>query len=198
MKKNFNILIILLLSSSYSFSQIVEPGDAQGLFLTVGVGPRFPIGDLGSQQTIGAGFDVMISYTDINFAPYFFYLNIGYQNHPGDYDYYKISDNSSLSTNIISFHGGVRYFFEPIIKDMILLMPIIEGGVTYGYVEKYNQYKIGTGRNDKLLSLSKFGAHIGGGISFFLMDVVAIYNYLPNNQYFSFNLRLTIPLAITL
>lgn len=198
MKKIFTILIILFLSSSYSFSQLVEPGDAQGLFLTVGVGPRFPIGDLGSQQAIGAGFDIMLSYTDNNFAPYFFYLNIGYQNHPGDYDYYKISDNSSLSTNIISFHGGARYYFEPIIKDMILLMPILEGGVSYGYVEKYNQYKIGTGRNDKLVSLSKFGAHIGGGISFFLMDVVAIYNYLPSNQYFSFNLRLTIPLAITL
>jgi len=198
MKKIFTILIILFLSSSYSFSQLVEPGDAQGLFLTVGVGPRFPIGDLGSQQAIGAGFDIMLSYTDNNFAPYFFYLNIGYQNHPGDYDYYKISDNSSLSTNILSFHGGARYYFEPIIKDMILLMPILEGGVSYGYVEKYNQYKIGTGRNDKLVSLSKFGAHIGGGISFFLMDVVAIYNYLPSNQYFSFNLRLTIPLAITL
>jgi hypothetical protein len=198
MKKIFSVLIILSLSSSYSFSQLVEPGDAQGLFLTVGVGPRFPIGDLGSQQTIGAGFDVMLSYTDNNFAPYFFYLNIGYQNHPGDYDYYKISDNSSLSTNIISFHGGARYYFEPIINDMILLMPILEGGVSYGYVEKYNQYKIGTGRTDKLVNLSKFGAHIGGGISFFLMDVVAIYNYLPNNQYFSFNLRLTIPLAITL
>lgn len=198
MKKILNILIVLLLSTNYNFSQIFEPGDAQGIFLTVGVGPRFPIGELGSQQTIGAGFDVMVSYTDNNFAPYFFYMNIGYQNHPGDYDYYKISDNSSLSTNIISFHGGARYYFEPLIKDMILLMPIVEGGLTYGYVEKYNQYKIGTGRNDKLISLSKFGAHIGGGISFFLMDVVAIYNYLPNNQYFSFNLRLTIPLAITL
>ena len=198
MKKILKILVLLSLSSSYSFSQVLEPGDAQGLFLTVGVGPRFPIGDLGSQQTIGAGFDVMVSYTDNNFAPYFFYLNIGYQNHPGDYDFYKISDNSSLSTNIISFHGGARYYFEPIINDMILLMPILEGGFTYGYVEKYNQYKIETGRNDRLDNLSKFGAHIGGGISFFLMDVVAIYNYLPNNQYFSLNLRLTIPLAITL
>lgn len=198
MKKIFKILIILSLGSSYSFSQLIEPSDAQGLFLTVGVGPRFPIGDLGTQQTIGAGFDVMVSYTDNNFAPYFFYMNIGYQNHPGDYDYYKISDNSSLSTNIITFHGGARYYFDPIISDMILLMPILEGGITYGYVEKYNQYKVDTGRNDKLQSLSKFGAHIGGGISFFLMDVVAIYNYLPKNQYFSLNLRLTIPLAITL
>lgn len=198
MKFIYKILLVIMFASGFSYSQIVEPGDAQGLFLTVGVGPRFPIGELGSQQAIGAGFDAMVSYTDNNFAPYFFYLNIGYQNHPGDYDYYKISDNSSISTNIISFHAGARYFFEPLISDMILLMPIMEAGVTYGYLEKYNQYKIGTGKNDKLQSLSKFGAHIGGGLSFFLMDVTAIYNYLPSNQYFSFNLRLTIPLAITI
>ena len=198
MKKYFRVLFLLLLSSNIAFTQIGDLGEVKGVFLTVGVGPRFPIGDLGKQQTIGAGFDVMISYTDNNFAPNFFYLNIGYQNHPGDYDFYKISDNSSLTTNIVSFHFGTRYFFEPLIRDMFLLMPILEGGFTYGYVEKYNQFKDGTGKNDKLQSFSKFGAHIGGGLSFFLMDVTAIYNYLQNNQYFSFNLRLTIPLAITL
>lgn len=198
MKKFYRIVILLFLSANYTFSQIGSPSDVSGIFLTIGVGPRFPIGNLGKQQTIGAGFDAMISYTDNNFAPYFFYLNIGYQNHPGDYDYYKISDNSSLTTNIVSFHFGARYFFEPLIKDVFLLMPILEGGLTYGYVEKYNQYKFGTGKNDVLKSYSKFGAHIGGGLSFFLMDVIATYNYLENNQYFSLNLRLTIPMAITL
>jgi opacity protein-like surface antigen len=191
-------LLISLLLVSANYGQSFTPGDAQGVFMTLGVGPRFPIGELGSQQTIGAGFDVMLSYTDNNFAPIFFYLNIGYQNHPGDYDYYKISDHSSISTNIVSFHAGSRYYFEPLIDDMILLMPILEGGITYGYVEKYHQFKIDSGRNDNLQSLSKFGFHIGGGLSFFLMDVIATYNYLENNQYFSFNLRLTIPLAITL
>jgi opacity protein-like surface antigen len=191
-------LLISMLLVSANFGQSFTPGDAQGVFMTLGVGPRFPIGELGSQQTIGAGFDVMLSYTDNNFAPVFFYLNIGYQNHPGDYDYYKISDHSSISTNIVSFHAGSRYYFEPLIDDMILLMPILEGGITYGYVEKYHQFKIDAGRNDNLQSLSKFGFHIGGGLSFFLMDVIATFNYLENNQYFSFNLRLTIPLAITL
>lgn len=197
---NFHIRSILLsfILVSTTMGQLGTPGDAKGLFLTIGVGPRFPIGELGTQQTIGAGFDVILSYTDNKLAPLFFYLNIGYQNHPGDYDFYKVSDHSSISTNIASFHIGTRYFFEPIIKDMFLLMPILEGGVTYSYVEKYHQYKIDTRRNDNLESLSKFGFHFGGGLSFFLMDIIATYNYLNSNQYFSFDLRLTIPLAITL
>jgi hypothetical protein len=193
----YTILLIAALGNP-TIAQFGKPADAQGIFLTVGVGPRFPVGELSFQQTVGAGFDAMISYSDNNLAPIFLYLNIGYQNHPGDYDYYKTSDNSSLSTNIVSFHTGGRYFLEPIIRDMFLLMPIIEGGLTYAYIEKYNQYKIDTGREDNLKALSKFGFHIGGGLSFFLMDVVATYNYLENNQYFSVNLRLTIPLAINI
>lgn len=196
MKLKFYIVILFFFQITVLKAQFGKPADAQGLFLTLGVGPRFPIGELGSQQSIGAGFDAMVSYTDNNVAPFFFYLNIGYQNHPGDYDFYKISDHSSISTNIVSFHLGTRYFFDPLLKDSFLLMPIAEGGITYGYVEKYNQYKIDTGREDKLEGLSRFGAHIGGGLSFFLMDVTVLYNYLSENQYFSLNLRLTIPLAI--
>ena len=187
-------LLAFVINSSGQFG---SPGEAQGVFFTVGVGPRFPIGDLGSEQTIGAGFDAMISFTDNNIAPLFFYVNVGYQNHPGDYDYYKISDHSSISTNIISLHAGSRYFFEPIIEDLILLMPIFEGGLSYAYVEKYHQYKIDSGRNDNLQGISKMGFHMGGGLSFFLMDLIASYNYFPGDQYFSFNLRLTIPVGIT-
>ena len=197
--KNYKIFILLiLLINLNSYGQLTDPGNAQGVFLTVGVGPRFPIGEFGNQQSIGAGFDAMISFTDHELAPVFFYLNIGYQNHPGDYDYYKVTDHSSISTNIVSFHTGGRYYFSPLIEDMILLMPIIEGGITYSYVEKYHQYKIDSGKNDKLQGLSQLGFHIGGGLSFFLMDVTANYNYLQSNQYFSVNLRLTIPLAITI
>lgn len=198
MKFKIYSLLLLLFSFSTVFSQSVEPRNANGLFLTVGVGPRIPFGELGNQQAIGAGFDGMLSFTDSDFAPLFFYLSIGYQNHPGDYDYYKNSDLSSLSTNIVSFQGGARYFLFPLIKDMILLMPIIEGGITYAFVEKYYQYKIDQNKKDNLEGLSEFGFHIGGGLSFFLMDIIATYNYLENNQYLSLNLRLTLPLAFSM
>jgi hypothetical protein len=198
MKIAFRFFILIFILSCNIFAQFREPENAKGLFLTVGVGPRFPIGLFGEQQTIGSGFDIMLSYTDSELAPIFFYANVGYQNHSGNYNYYKKSDISSLSTNIISLHSGGRYFFKPIIEDLILLMPIIEGGVTYAHIEKFNKYIIDLNKNDDLQSLSQFGFHIGGGLSFFLMDIVAIYNYLQNNQYFSVNVRLTLPLAITL
>ena len=192
------VIILFISLQITAIAQFSDPANAQGVFLTVGVGPRFPIGEFSDQQSIGAGFDAMISFTDNELAPLFFYLNIGYQNHPGDYDYYKITDLSSISTNIVSFQTGGRFFLSPLVEDMILLMPIVEGGLTFAYVEKYQQYKIDSGRNDKLRSISQLGFHIGAGLSFFLMDVIASYNYLQSNQYFSVNLRLTIPLAITI
>lgn len=198
MRYFYKIIILSVILVTSSFGQIYNPGEVSGMFLTLGVGPRFPIGDLGSQHTIGAGFDIQVSYTDNKLAPLFFYLDLGYQNHPGDYDFYKVSDHSSITSNIVSFHLGSRYFMEPLFEDIILLMPIIEGGITYSYVEKYHQYKIDSGKLENLQGISNLGFHVGGGISFFLMDIIATYNYLKSNQYISFNLRLTIPLAITL
>ena len=192
------LILVLLFIGNYSYGQLNSSNDVEGLFLSVGVGPRFPIGDLNTQQTIGAGFDVVVSFTHTSLYPLFYYAKIGYQNHPGDYDFYKTSDHSSISTNIISFHGGGRYYFSPMIEDEILLMPFLEGGVSYAYIDKYHQYKIDSSRKDNLENLSKLGFHIGGGLSFFLMDIMGSYNHFSGNQYFSFDLRLTIPLAVTI
>lgn len=167
MKIFISYFFLIIIVANNLFAQIQNTKNAQGLFLTIGVGPRFPIGELADQQTIGAGFDIMLSYTDSELAPVFFYGNLSYQNHPGDYEYYKKTDLSSLSTSIFSFHGGTRYYFHPLVEDVILLMPILEGGFSYSYIEKFNQYKIDTGKSDKLQNISKFGFHIGGGLSFF-------------------------------
>lgn len=198
MKKIIYSILLLFIISSNINAQFAKPSDVQGMFLSLGVGPRFPIGDLGSEQAIGAGINVMTMYTDNNFAPVFFYLDVGYQNHPGDYDFYKRTNLSSLTSNIITFNIGGRYYFKPFFEDIIILMPIMEGGLSYGYIEKYHQYKIDSGKNDKLVGESKFGFHLGAGISFFLMDVITNYHYLNGNQFFSLSLRLTIPLAITI
>jgi len=191
-------VLILLLLSTFLSAQFNSSNDIKGLFLSVDVGPRFPIGELSSQQTIGVGFDVAISYTHTSLFPIFYYAKIGYQNYPGDYDYYKISDHSSLSTNMIAFNGGARYFFPPLIEDLVLLMPFAEGGISYSYITKFHQYKIDSNKKNSLEDFSKLGFHIGGGLSFFLMDIMTSYNYLSGNQYFSIDLRLTIPLAVTI
>ncbi len=192
------IFLLLFLLTFNIFAQSNTSKSAQGLFLSVGVGPRFPLADFSDKNNIGSGFEAIFSFTDVSYLPIFLYAKFSYQNHSGNYNFYKNSDHSSLTSNLLSAGLGGKYYFYPLIEDVILLMPIIEGGINYSYIEDFHQFKIDFDKKDFLDKNSKFGFHIGSGLSFFLMEVIASYNYLPNNQFVSFDLRLTIPLAATL
>lgn len=198
MKFSKILIIFLFIIHGKNFGQSTYPQEARGVFLSFGVGPRMPIGLFSDHNNIGPGFDAILSYTDLDFLPVFFFTKFGFQNHSGSYNFYKSSEHSTLATSIFSASLGAKYFFPPIIDDMILLMPILEGGVSYAYVENYHQYKIETQKGNLLEKLSKFGFHVGGGLSFFLMDILATYNYVKSNQYFSVDIRITIPIAATL
>jgi len=198
LKKNKFILLFLLLSSFASFAQSSNLGEAKGIFLTSGVGPRFPLGNFAKQQAIGVGFDVILSYTDNITFPFFLFSKVGYQNYPGEFKLYRNSDHSALASNLVSFSLGAKYYFPPIVEDIVLLMPILEAGATVAYLSKLHQYKIDRNKRDNIENLTKFGFHIGGGFTLFLMDIMGNYNYLPDHQYFSFDVRVTIPLAVSL
>jgi len=105
-KKNL-FLLIFFISISISAQTLYKFGDAKGLFMSVGVGPRFPINEFAQSQNLGVGFDVTFSYTDNAILPIFFYTGIGFQHNPGKQDFYKKSDYSSLSTNLLFVNSGV-------------------------------------------------------------------------------------------
>lgn len=194
MKKNLTLLIFLILSSSALFAQSFKLGDAKGLFFGISVGPRFPIGDFADNQNIGVGGDVSLSYTDNKFLPVFFYGKLGYQHYPGKQNFYQNSDYSSFSSNVYLIELGTRYYFKPIFDEVVLLMPIAEGGISFGYFEKLHQYKIGSGHQDFVEEVTKTGFHLGAGFSMFLLDVLGSYNYFHNNQYISIDLKIRIPI----
>lgn len=193
MKKFF---IFILLSASVTLAQIIKLGEAKGLFMSVGVGPRFPIGAFADNQNIGVGFDVTFSYTDNEFLPVFLYTTIGYQHFPGRLEHYKRSDYSSFSSNALIVASGVRYYFPQIMENIVLLMPILDVGLEVAFFEKLHQYKIGSGKQNFTEDISKLGFHVGAGFSMFILDVVTYYNYLPNNQYISFDLKVNIPIFV--
>ena len=188
------ILLILILFSSISYGQFFEPGQAKGLFLDIAVGPRFPVGQFSNTSIVGVGGDLTVSYTDNKTLPFFIYGRIGYQHYPGNQDFYKSTNYASFSSNVIILNGGVRYYFPPVIRDMVLLMPILEGGVSFGYFEKSHIFQTGSGRDNFTEDVGKMGAHIGGGFSMFLLDVIAYYNFFQNNQYISADIKIRIPI----
>jgi hypothetical protein len=193
--KKFCIIFFLL--SSLCLGQF-RFGEAKGLFMSVGVGPSFPIFEMSNKQNIGTGFDVSFTYTDNEFLPVFFYSTIGYIHFPGSQDLYKQTDYSSFSSNVLVVSPGIRYYFRPMFEQVILLMPIIDIGAQYSLFENLNQFKSGSGKQNYLEDVNKFGFHAGVGFSMFLLDFITYYHYLPDNQYISVDVRVNLPIFVKL
>lgn len=191
-------LLLFLIICGTTFAQQYEYSRARGLFMSVGVGPRIPIGQLSDGLKMGAGVDVAFSYSDNDFLPLFLYAKIGYLHFPGKQSFYQATDYSSFSCNVISFNPGLKFFLPSLFQDIVILMPMVEAGASFGYFQKYHQYKIDSGKDSFTEDNIKIGFHIGAGFSMFLMDVLATYNYLPDNQYLSLDLRVRIPIFVNM
>lgn len=189
------VLYLLLFFTTVSFAQF-KLGDAKGLFMSLGVGPRFPITDMSNNSNIGVGANVNFSYTDNGLLPVFFYTSIGYAHYPGRQDLYKRTDYSSFSSNVFIVAPGIRYYFRPIFEQVVLLMPVVDIGAEYALFENWNQFKSGSGKNNYVEELNKFGFHVGIGVSMFILDFMTYYNYLPFAHYISVDLRVNIPIFI--
>jgi hypothetical protein len=195
MKKT--VLIFFLLCAVVR-AQLPEPGQAKGLFMGVGIGPRVPIGKFADVQNLGVGFEFTFSYTDNKVIPVFVYSSIGYEHYPGRQDFYKVSDYSSFSTNVVTMKLGARYYLPPLLNEGVLLLPIVEGGATFALYEKFHQFKLSAGRNNFTEDNLKAGFHAGVGVSMFILDAIISYNYLKDSEYISFDLRIRIPIFATL
>lgn len=189
------IFLLVGIFSTISFAQL-RFGEAKGLFMGISVGPRFPIFQMSDDHNIGIGADLSLSYSDNEFIPIFFYTTIGYQHYPGKQSYYKKTDYSSFSSNVLVVKPGIRYYFKPLFEQVIILMPIIDIGAEYALFEKWHEFKLNSGKDNFVEELNKFGFHVGVGFSMFLLDFITTYNYLSDHHYISIDIRLNLPIFI--
>jgi hypothetical protein len=191
-------LFIYFLLSGLIVAQLPKFGEAKGLFLSAGVGPKFPIGQFAETNNPGSSFDIALSYTDNLLIPIFLNLSVGYSHFPGSQDLYSRSDYSSFSSNVITATFGARYYFAPLTENIFLVMPVIEGSLLYTNFDDFHQFKSRSGKDSYNNSYSKFGFQAGAGISMFMMDIMGYYNYLPEHNYISFDIRVRIPIFVSL
>ncbi len=196
MKKT--ILIFLLIFPPVLFAEKLPASKAQGVFIAFGVGPRLPVGSFSSSTDLVYGFNLELSYTDSDYLPFFIFGRIGLEQYPGSQDFYQATDYSNLSTKLIPVQIGIRYFLSPIFDDIVPLIPVLELAASYAYIQKLHEFKIDSGRTNFKEEISAFGGSVGVGISMFLLEIMASYNYYNSNQYFAFNLNVRLPLLINL
>lgn len=191
------LLISLLLLGNISFAEKPPSSKATGFFVAFGVGPRMPIGDFSNTTDIGYGVNVEFSYTDNEFLPVFLFGNIGYEQYPGSQNYFQETDYSNFHTNALPVNIGARYYFAPLLENIVLLMPIVQASASYTYYQTLNEFDQNSGKNNFLENESKFGFSAGAGISMFMMELLTSYNYMPSNQFISVDLKVRIPLYIS-
>ncbi len=195
--KKFLVPIFLIISN-FVYAGGPYNQSAKGLFLAFGVGPRFPVGGFANTSKFGYGFDAELAYTNDEYLPVFLFLRSGFENFPGSQDFYRSSDYSNYSTNVIPVNLGIRYYLPPIIKSQIIVMPIFEFSANYSFYSILNEFKAASGKNDVTQNKNKFGFSAGVGLSTFMMEVLASYNYYETNQYFSIDLKVRFPLYINI
>jgi len=191
-----SILIFLLLIPSVSFAEKLPASKAEGVFIAVGVGPRLPVGSFSSSTDLGYGLNLELSYTDSDYPPFFVFGRIGLEQYPGSQEFYQETDYSNLSTRSIPIQLGVRYYLSPLFDDIVPLIPVLEIAASFSYIQKLHEFKVGSGRTNFKEEISVFGGSAGIGISMFLLEIMASYNYYKSNQYFAFNLNVRLPLLI--
>lgn len=192
--KYFLILIFLFQLSIYA--EQPPSGRVSGLFMSFGVGPRFPVAEFSNTSNFGYGADLELSYTDNEFLPVFLYAKIGFEQFPASQSFYKGSDYSNYHINAIPVNIGARYYFSPLLENIILLMPIAQISATYCYSHTLNEFDKNSGKNNFSEDKQEFGFSAGAGFSMFMMELVASYNYLPEKQFVSLDLKVRIPLTI--
>lgn len=189
-------LITLFLFSSVGFAGIPPSSRASGFFVAFGVGPRMPLGDFANTTDIGYGVNIEFSYTDTDYLPVFLFANIGYEQYPGSQNYFQETEYSNFHTNALPVNIGMRYYFAPLLENIVLFMPIVQASASFTYYQTLHEFDQNANRNNFLNDKSKFGFSAGAGISMFMMELLASYNYMPSNQFISVDLKVRIPLYI--
>ena len=198
MKKYFLILIFLLLIPASSFAENSQEQKAEGVFLAIGVGPRLPVGLFANSSDLGYGFNFELSYANSDYIPLFVFAKAGYETYPGSQSFYQQTEYSNFSTNTLPVNAGLRYYFSPLLENIVLIIPMVEVSLSYTYYQKLHQFKSTSSRSNFTEKNSKIGFSIGGGFSMFMMEILAAYNYYSSNQYIALDLKVRLPLYINL
>ncbi|MBK7866221.1 MAG: hypothetical protein IPJ75_04050 [Ignavibacteriales bacterium] len=191
------LLILLFVLPHVLFAG--DPGEskARGYFFAMGVGPRIPFGDFSSKTVFGYGFNAEISYVDNKIMPFFIYGKIGFEQFPGSQEFYQDSEYSHYSVQYLPVSVGVRHYFSPILKNVFLITPIAEVSGSMIVFQELHDFKPGVNRNGYIEDGVRFGGSVGFGVSAFVLEMMASYNVYNNDQFFSFDLKVRLPLYVS-
>ncbi len=184
--------------TSINYAEKPLSDKARGMFICIAVGPRTPIGSFGTNSMTGIGFNAELDYTDNEYLPIFLFAKVEFLHFPGAQEFYQSGDYSHLSTNILPLSMGGRYYFAPILENVGLVLPYIEIAGHIAAYQKLHQFKISTYLPSYIESGTKFGVSAGVGFSMFILEMLASYTYFKSNQFVGVDLKVRLPMYVSI
>lgn len=194
MKKIIYIIIFTLISV---FAETPPADKARGFFFSIGVGPRLPLSSFSEESDLGYGLNLEFTYTDNEYLPIFIFAKAGFEQYPGASEFYQTSEYNNLSTTSFPVSLGARYYFPPIMENVLLFMPIVEVSAAVNFISRNHQFKPSSSRTNFTEDVTKFGFSAGVGISMFLVEILLNYNYFSSLQFAGVDLKIRLPLFIS-
>lgn len=192
------VLMVILAAQFLAAGNNPGPASrASGIFVGVGVGPRVAILDFAEKSNLGYGFRIEVSYTDNEFLPVFLYAETGFEHFPGSQDYYQESQYTHFSTSYIPLSAGVRTYLPPL-DNLVFIMPFIEASAKILLYQELNEFNADAGRSDFIDDGLGYGFSIGAGASMFVLEIAASYNYYHPNHFLNVDLRVRLPLYVSI
>ncbi len=186
------------ISDTRLFAEKPPSDKARGMFICVGVGPRTPIGSFGSSSMTGIGFNAELDYTDNEYLPLFLFAKVEFLHFPGSQEFYQSSAYSHFSTNILPLSVGGRYYLSPILENVGVVLPFIETAGHIAVYQRLHQFKISTPFPSYIEDGTKFGVSVGVGFSMFIVEMLASYTYFKSNQFVGFDLKVRLPMFVSI
>lgn len=186
----------ILFCSALAYSGNLLAEKARGIFLAIGVGPRLPVSSFSNQSDLGYGFNLEVSYTDNEYLPFFVYAKAGFEQYPGAPEFYQTSDYNNFSTTIFPLVIGARYYFPPIMENVVLFIPIVEASIAYSFLSRNHQFKPTSEKTNYTEELSELGFNFGVGISMFLVELMLNYTHFETVQFVGVDIKVRLPLYI--
>ncbi|GEM_PF-1694715 len=187
LSQRIKIIVFITLISSTAISQEIS-----GLFVSPLVGIRIPIQESAKKFKTGFSFGGSLEYGNSE-IPFIIKFQISYTLLPQRQLYRDQFESKSMTGVSL----GVDYLFYPLIAAETIVTPFMSFDLTYNYIERQiitYTYKFETFTKPD----SKLGFNVGFGISFFLVDFVFKYFFMPYEPYLGLDYKLRLPIHITL
>jgi hypothetical protein len=160
------------------------------LFLSIGGGIAVPLDTFKTYSNVTFGILGRLEFASTSIFPFVIGAQVDYFSYKGQDEYKTINLLSNLKTKILGIGLNIEYSLAKIIKSSFT-MPFLSVDVKTNMIKR--EYDDNRTIENLPREESKISIGAGAGMTIFIFDFVAKYNYMKDNSYVGVYTKIKIP-----